>query len=248
MKVLCFVSGPYVNQMRASSNILFSFICVFGMLSSAIYSSNMIAFFTVSKEVLPFTTFEEMVTQDTYKWGTLGGSLWSDSFEISKAPIHKQFWQGVVSLNKSDPDVLHASELVHKKKVMEGKYVFVVESDILETWVQDDCSLKLIPGVAFPMRYSLGLPLNSPYERIVSDWLLLFSERGLYDVWRRKWMPKNNSCSMQHTMNGKTVTVTDLQSAFYILGIGSFIATVSLMFETGFGKRQRSQQEHKSKG
>lgn len=74
--------------MRASSNILFSFICVFGAITSAIYCSNMIAFFTVSKQMVPFSTSEEMVQQNTYKWGTLGGSLWSDSFSVRVVPLH----------------------------------------------------------------------------------------------------------------------------------------------------------------
>ncbi|XP_071080820.1 glutamate receptor ionotropic, kainate 2-like [Haliotis cracherodii] len=220
-----------VNQMRASSNILFSFICVFGAITSAIYCSNMIAFFTVSKQMVPFSTSEEMVQQNTYKWGTLGGSLWSDSFSVSKVPVHQSFWQSVVNFNKSDSDVLHASELVHKRKVLAGKYVFVVESDILKIWLQDDCSLKMIPDVGFPMQYALGLPLHSPYTKPVSDWLITFSERGLYDVWRRKWMREDDSCSKQREMKGKTVTVIDLQGSFIVLGIGSFMAVVSLMSE-----------------
>lgn len=90
--------------------------------------------------------------------------------QVSKVPVHQSFWQSVVNFNKSDSDVLHASELVHKRKVLVGKYVFVVESDILKTWLQDDCSLKLIPDVGFPMQYALGLPLHSPFTKTVSDW------------------------------------------------------------------------------
>jgi hypothetical protein len=49
---------------------------------SATYSGNLIAFLTVTKEKPPFDSLSEMVAQDEYEWGTLGGTYWMTWFEV----------------------------------------------------------------------------------------------------------------------------------------------------------------------
>ena len=43
----------------------------------AIYSGNLVAFLTVTKERAPFQTLQGLVDlKGTYKWGTIGQSVW----------------------------------------------------------------------------------------------------------------------------------------------------------------------------
>ena len=37
---------------------------------------------TVTKEKTPFDSLSEMVAQDQYEWGTLGGTYWMTWFEV----------------------------------------------------------------------------------------------------------------------------------------------------------------------
>jgi hypothetical protein len=48
------------------------------------YCGNLIAFLTVTKEKPPFNTLQEMnKLKGTYKWGTIGGTIWEWEFPVS---------------------------------------------------------------------------------------------------------------------------------------------------------------------
>ena len=55
---------------------------VFCIVMMATYTGNLIAFLTVNKNVSPFTNVEEMLQQNQYKWGIIGGSYWVTIFKV----------------------------------------------------------------------------------------------------------------------------------------------------------------------
>ncbi|XP_033741782.1 glutamate receptor ionotropic, kainate 3-like [Pecten maximus] len=55
---------------------------LFCIISLATYSGNLIASLTVSKEKLPFKSLKEMVSQDKFKWGTYGGTVFVTMFKV----------------------------------------------------------------------------------------------------------------------------------------------------------------------
>jgi hypothetical protein len=47
------------------------------------YCGNLIAFLTVTKEKPPFNTLQDMIElKGTYKWGTIGGTVWESMFPV----------------------------------------------------------------------------------------------------------------------------------------------------------------------
>ena len=48
----------------------------------AIYGANLVAFLAVSQRSLPFETLEEMTAQTDYKYGMMGGTVWTDFFKV----------------------------------------------------------------------------------------------------------------------------------------------------------------------
>ena len=48
----------------------------------AVYTGNLIAFISVNRPKLPFTTPEEMVEQDEYTFGTLGGTIMETKLKV----------------------------------------------------------------------------------------------------------------------------------------------------------------------
>lgn len=49
----------------------------------AIYSGNLVAFLTVAKDELPFTTMAGMVQQEKYKWGLYGHGAMHSYLSVS---------------------------------------------------------------------------------------------------------------------------------------------------------------------
>lgn len=55
---------------------------IFCIILAAAYSGNFVAFLTVYKEKLPFSNIEDLIQQDTYKWGTLGSSIYETILKV----------------------------------------------------------------------------------------------------------------------------------------------------------------------
>ena len=63
-----------------------NFICAwwgFSIVIVATYGGSLIAYLTISDDSAPFSSLEEMVKQDRYKWGTKGGSVYVSEFSVS---------------------------------------------------------------------------------------------------------------------------------------------------------------------
>ena len=71
--------------------------------------------------------------------------------------------------------------------------------------------------------YSTGCLL---FCRIIS-----ILESGLLQVWKQRNWPYSATCKELSVTEAKKLTVIDLQSAFYLIGIGIFAASVFLLFE-----------------
>ncbi len=78
-------------------------------------------------------------------------------------------WSGMKRFNKTDTDVFHKSEFVHREKVEAGNYVFFVEADMLKGWARENCDLRLLDDSLYQVRYGIGLPLQSPYTKLISE-------------------------------------------------------------------------------
>ena len=84
----------------------------------ATYSGNLIAFLTVSKETLPFSTFEEMAAQDSYKFGYLGGTAMEHYMQVGimyanlcNILLHTwKLWGSCVNFQKKN--ILHFVEII----------------------------------------------------------------------------------------------------------------------------------------
>jgi hypothetical protein len=58
-------------------------------------------------------------------------------------------------------------------------------------------------------------------------------DTGLADYWRRKYTPLKNKCSDPdgNRQTKRKLTLRDLQSAFFILGVGALVALLAFIGE-----------------
>ncbi|ESP00140.1 hypothetical protein LOTGIDRAFT_173446 [Lottia gigantea] len=202
---------------------------IFCLITVATYSGNLIAFLTVSRQPMPFETLAELGNQREYKWGTLGGSIWVSLVKDSNLTVFKDLWNGLKEFNHSDPDVFSLDQLLHKRKVENEDYGFIADKTTAEAWVWENCGLTYLKELFLPMNYAFALQDNSPYLESFNDEMMKLSESGLAQTLKRKWFPKQNKC-LGHN-SAKAIELLDIQSAFYVIGIGIVIACMVMLVE-----------------
>ncbi|XP_046572348.1 ionotropic receptor 25a-like [Haliotis rubra] len=66
-----------------SGRILVGFWWLFCIVIAASYSGTLIAFLTVNRDILPFSTIADIASQNEYRWGIVGGSSYVTYLEVS---------------------------------------------------------------------------------------------------------------------------------------------------------------------
>ncbi|XP_045199719.2 glutamate receptor U1-like isoform X2 [Mercenaria mercenaria] len=205
---------------------------LFCIIIVGIYSGNLIAFLTVTKEKPPFDTLSEMIKlKGSYRWGTLSDTHFAAVFLNSDNPTYKPIGDGIRDFNKTDPDVLSTDPEVHIRKVKKGKYAWIGDKTYIETAMAEECSLTSINEEFLPLKYGLGFVKNSPHTAIFSKQLIKLHEGGLFQIWKRKWWPKANFCARNTVTEAKPISLMDVQSAFYVCLIGVFLGSVAFIIE-----------------
>ncbi|ESO96489.1 hypothetical protein LOTGIDRAFT_115937, partial [Lottia gigantea] len=231
--------GP--NQPRSSSGrLLIACWWLFSIVVVAIYSGNLIAFLTVTKDQPPFETLAELSQQDTYKWGTIGGTIWTTFLKTANTPDTKALWAGVVKFNKTDPVVLSIDVDTHLKKVANGNYAFLADKAMLEIKMATECDWVFLKELFYPLQYAVGLPMKSPYNKLFYDEMLRIYETGLLQIWKKRWWPKKGTCKGSLVTEAKRIELVDLQSAFYVIAIGIVLASFIIVSECFYFKRSFS--------
>ncbi|ESO86865.1 hypothetical protein LOTGIDRAFT_166867 [Lottia gigantea] len=222
--------GGHTMPESASGRMLLSTWWLFCMVCAATYSGNLIAFLTVGTKKVPFNTLDEMVNSD-YSWGYIQGSFLETLFKNSNLKTYQKVWEGVQKFSKDDPDHLHPDMNVHFDRMMNSEYAVIDDGSAIFSWSEQQCDINILNERFFPNHYALGLPNNSPFTGIFSDQMIKIYESGLLQIWEQNWWPKEKFCGGSLTNNSEPIDLLSLQSAFYVLGIGVFLALSMLGIE-----------------
>ncbi|XP_052784704.1 glutamate receptor ionotropic, kainate glr-3-like isoform X2 [Mya arenaria] len=236
--------GVHLPDSHAGRTIVSSW-WLFCIVVVGIYSGNLIAFLTVTKESPPFTTLEELVKlKGTYKWGTLGGTHWENLFTSSHTEPYKSIGDGLREFNRTDPTILHPSAEFHVQRVLvDEHYAWIGDQVFTEITVANRCELMDIKQKFMPLRLAIGLVNDSPNSQIISKQMMQIHEGGLLQIWKRRWWPKANFCAKQITTEENPIAIADVQSAFYVCVIGIFIGTVAFVMEICIDKYRKCKEK-----
>ncbi|XP_046568782.1 glutamate receptor-like [Haliotis rubra] len=161
--------GAYLPKSESGRTVL-SCWWLFAVIMAATYSGNLIAFLTDGREKTPFSSLAEMVQQDTYKWGFVGGTSLVTLFQDSNISVYQKIWQRVEEMTARDPDWLSEDGNEHLRRAAETQYVYIAEESTLEMW--DDprrCKLQMLNENFRSMPVAVGLPQNSEHVHIFSQ-------------------------------------------------------------------------------
>ncbi|KAK3755334.1 hypothetical protein RRG08_026064 [Elysia crispata] len=207
---------------------------LFCLIMAGTYSGNLIAVLTVTKDKPPFETLKEMASQDDYRFGTLGNSMWSELFKTSPRPEFQAIHTKMKYFYRDDPDIYNSNTELHLQKVKRGGYAYIADKGLFSLWLATNCDLILLKEKFFPGKYGIGLPNNSVYTKIFSDQVVKLYESGLLQVWVKKWWPPQTICRGALVTQAKTLSLLDMQSSFYVLAIGVALSAIVLGLEAAF--------------
>ncbi|XP_055957243.1 glutamate receptor ionotropic, kainate 2-like [Patella vulgata] len=215
----------------AAGRLVISTWWLFCMICAATYSGNLIAFLTVTTKEVPFSTLAEMVANDEYTWGYLQGSFLETLFKNSNLPTYQNVWEGIKRFSENNPNHLHPSIDAHFDRMMSSKYAVIDDGSSIFSWSEHQCDIEILNERFFPNHYALGLPNHSPFTNLISNQMIKIYESGLLQVWQQNWWPKTKFCKGSLTAETEAIDLLSLQSAFYVLCIGLFLAFVTLGIE-----------------
>ncbi|ESP00142.1 hypothetical protein LOTGIDRAFT_141335 [Lottia gigantea] len=238
LNLLIFFTGGSSMPSSTAGRSLLAAWWIFCLITVATYSGNLIAFLTVSKERMPFETLTGLGNQREYEWGTLGGSLWVSLINESNLTVFRNLWNGMVDFNQTDEEIFHLDQQLHRRKVENEDYGFIADKSTAEAWVSENCQLTYLKELFFPMNYAFALQNHSPYLEYFNDEMMKIYESGLTQTLKRKWFPKQNKC-LDQTTSAKAIELLDIQSAFYVIGIGIVIACMVMLVERCFVKNEK---------
>ncbi|XP_067682733.1 probable glutamate receptor [Haliotis asinina] len=210
---------------------------IFSLLTAAVYRGDIIAFLTASRTTLPFNTLTEMVAQDAYSWGTLGGSAYETLFRNSSTLQYKQIWEGMESRLASDPSVLSVDLNVHLEKVNAGHYAFITNTLTLKNWKVKNCDLLMLSDTFYPLMFAMVLSQNSSVTNILSKEIYHLRENGVIEYWYNQETSNVSCIASIHDM--KKIDIIALLSVFYAAVIGVSLALVALVGEILCSKFRR---------
>ncbi|CAC5375407.1 GRIK2 [Mytilus coruscus] len=215
----------------SSGRTLLSFWWIFCIIMMATYSGNLIAFLTVTKDKLPFTDLSGLIAQDKYEWGTQGGSVFEQIFKTSELPEYQAVWRRIVEYNQTDTRVLSVKGDVQIDKVIEGDYAYIGDKTYFDMTMVNNCDLAMTLAEILQLQYAIALPNKSPFTKMFSDEIIAIHESGLLQIWKLRHWPKPGFCKGSLLKEPKAITLIDVQSAFYMIGIGIFVASFTLFIE-----------------
>jgi len=77
-------------------------------------------------------------------------------------------WEGLQSVNESDPSVLSLNPEDHIQKVLKGKYAYIGDNTKIHFRMSTECDLVTMKQELLPFQYAFGLPNNSPFTEMFS--------------------------------------------------------------------------------
>lgn len=139
---------------------------------------------------IPFNSLEELVNQDTVKYGVVRKGSTYQLFKNSEDPIFKKAYQYF----EKNSDVLVDSIVEGYERVGNGNgnYAFISEVTLLKNWQKKYPQLVQIGGIIVPREFALALPKESQRLDRLNRILQEIEDDGTLAKIKERWLIKDN--------------------------------------------------------
>ncbi|KAK6737583.1 hypothetical protein RB195_019969 [Necator americanus] len=222
--------GSDVIPRAAATRVVAVIWWMFTQILISSYTAQLAAFLTVERMSTPIESTADLASQQKIRYGTLKSGSTMDFFRESRIPIYERMWSVMES---SSPPVFVNSSKEGIARVKAGNYAYMMESSMLEYYMERDCQLQSIGGLLDSKGYGIALPKGSPLRDLLSRTVLQLQERTILEALKNKWwrdMREGPSCAPP-AETSRTSPPQSVFGIFYVLATGLVIALLMALGE-----------------
>ncbi|XP_042233443.1 probable glutamate receptor [Homarus americanus] len=238
---------PSVPSASDSGRMLVGWWLVFCLVITTGFRSSLIAHMTVQGKTLPIKTFEDLVSQDNWKWATepwLLKGIPLDFFSKNTNPVVQKLYKHM--------EVLGADEALHK--VLKGgfslvdfeNYINIIVASRYADQHGNNPFYVSKRGVSILATFGWSLRKGAPFYTRFQQLRSRLEDAGLISYWTKEVMarrvkenreanPPNSEAAQAFTSQDDTrekpLGMQHMQGAFYLLFLGFFLAFLALLGE-----------------
>ncbi|XP_069190850.1 glutamate receptor ionotropic, delta-1-like [Procambarus clarkii] len=236
---------PSDPTISISGRVMMAWWLVFCLVISTGYNSSLIAHLTVQGMTQSLDTFQDLLNQRNWRWGTEPWQFSGATLEyFSKNP------DPVVKAINSAMEWYIVDTIQSLDKVLEGQFSFISVKNyvkvFVESWYTNDkgetplyiSNNGIYVLACFGWAFRKGVPFYERFNRLVSR----LDDAGITDFWTneviaRRVKENRDSANLDIltnlNQNDKDVVLSlhHLQGAFYLLLVGSIVAFLALLGE-----------------
>ncbi|CAL4124706.1 unnamed protein product, partial [Meganyctiphanes norvegica] len=172
--------GSDLNPKACSTRIVGGIWWFFTLIIISSYTANLAAFLTVERMITPIEGAEDLAEQSDIHYGTLSGGSTMTFFRDSKIETYQKMWR---FMENKKPSVFVDSYDEGIRRVLEGNYAFLMESSMLDYYVQRNCNLTQIGGLLDSKSYGIATPMVTALRDELSVTALAIL---LWVIWLKK--------------------------------------------------------------
>ncbi|CAL1545719.1 unnamed protein product, partial [Lymnaea stagnalis] len=227
-------SVPCPNHL--SPRLLLWSWCLMVLVLTATFTGNITADLVGHQDSAPFTTFEELLRREDYKWGLFGESSFFNVMKNAKdGTTLKRLYDGMIHFSQTDPTVVGTFEQQITKLKTEKFVTFFFSGDLeyLKERSEDMSSLVIITDHLMTINMGFVCPKTSKLSELISEELLRMTESGvLGHLLRKKSSSTNKDRGVaEGRQEGSRLDVKYLKGLFYCCGCGVLLAFFILILE-----------------
>ncbi|PSN55163.1 hypothetical protein C0J52_00639 [Blattella germanica] len=165
------------------------------------YSAALVSILAVQTDVLPFTTFQGLLDDGTYKLGVLEGSAQISYLDRTEDSTLRKVYEKLIApqLSNMPSNVsVGLQRVCHNNK----KYAFMVELANVWGLVRNlPCHVVRVPGTEIPSVISIVLPKNFTYQHLLRQTVLQMRSAGILQRLHRMNIPAEKEMNDVHEVH-----------------------------------------------
>ncbi|XP_042204502.1 glutamate receptor ionotropic, kainate 2-like isoform X3 [Homarus americanus] len=239
--------GSDLNPKACSTRIVGGIWWFFTLIIISSYTANLAAFLTVERMITPIEGAEDLASQTEISYGSLGGGTTLTFFRDSKIETYQKMWR---FMENKKPSVFVQSYDEGIRRVLEGNYAFLMESSMLDYYVQRNCNLTQIGGLLDSKSYGIATPMGSPWRDKISLAILELQEKGVIQVlYNRWWKNTGTTCNREDSnkeSKASALGVDNIGGVFVVLLCGLAFAVLIAILEFCWNAKRNAQMDRQS--
>ncbi|XP_071541826.1 glutamate receptor ionotropic, kainate 2-like isoform X4 [Panulirus ornatus] len=239
--------GSDLNPKACSTRIVGGIWWFFTLIIISSYTANLAAFLTVERMITPIDDVEDLASQTEIAYGTQASGSTMTFFRDSKIETYQKMWR---FMENKKPSVFVQSYDEGVRRVLEGNYAFLMESSMLDYYVQRNCNLTQIGGLLDSKSYGIATPMGSPWRDKISLAILELQEKGVIQVlYNRWWKNTGNTCNREDSnkeSKASALGVDNIGGVFVVLLCGLAFAVLIAILEFCWNAKKNAQIDRQS--